>query len=78
MSHIYELQDCLRELSSRTKTHPNLTRIWNDYLTSRIPTSKDIYDCKVALNNMDDIRDIDASQLPAIYGIGSILKRNVG
>lgn len=69
----YDLQSCLRDLSNRTHTHPNLTKIWISYLSSRVPTYDDICDCRIALCNMDEICDIDSSLLPAIYGIGSIL-----
>lgn len=65
--------ECFRRLEERSKTHPHLTSIWVNYLIQRKPTTKDLTDCMTALDNMEQITDIDAIHLPAIYGIGSIL-----
>jgi hypothetical protein len=67
------LNDCLRLLSGRADTHPHLTSIWTNYLTQRTPTEQDLIDCRLAVSNMGTINDIDPAQLPAVYGILSIL-----
>jgi len=65
--------ECFKRLNERSKTHPHLTSIWVNYLIQRKPTAKDLNDCMTALDNMEQITDIDAIHIPAIYGIGSIL-----
>lgn len=72
----HTLHDCLSMLNERHTTHPNLVRIWTDYLMTRTPSSQDLRDCVIAVKNMDTIKDIDVSHLPAIYGIGTMLSAN--
>lgn len=75
MNGLMTLENCLTRLNEKRITHPHLTRIWIQYLSSRLPSpsTKDINACVVALANMEEICDIKTSHIPAIYGICMLL-----
>jgi len=61
------IQECLALLEKKVNTHPNVTKMWKEYLVNKVTTGKvteeDIYDCQVAIEAMNTMSDIQPEML---------------
>jgi len=61
------VQECLALLEKKVNTHPNVTKMWKEYLLNKVTTGKateeDIYDCQVAIDAMNTMPDIQPEML---------------
>lgn len=60
-----KLSSCFEKLRQNSMTHPQLTCLWNEYLTNKDNelTDKDLEGCLKAIENMNSIPDISIEQI---------------
>lgn len=67
---------CLTMLNDKQSTHPNLTKMWIEYLSNKCQcnnglTNKDMSDCMNALELMNTITDITDLQVQTLIAFFS-------
>ena len=67
------LQDCIRLLESKKRTHPHLTDMWIRYLFQKRPTQQDLHMCRKAVAYMENLPDITPKQAITIYNMVNFL-----
>lgn len=67
------LEDCIKQLDSKKKTHPHLTDMWIRYLFQKKPTNQDLIMCRKAVGHMDNLPDVTPQQAFIIYSMMSFL-----
>ena len=68
-------QQCLTLLNDKQLTHPNITKMWINYLSNKYHSNKmcekDILDCMNAIEIMNSISDINDLQVRTLIAIFS-------
>jgi hypothetical protein len=58
-----KLNLCLDRLKENSKTHPQLTTLWYNYLLTNKLNEQDVSGCFKAIENMNNIPDISIEQI---------------
>lgn len=58
-----KLNLCLDRLKENSKTHPQLTTLWYNYLLTNKLSEQDVSGCFKAIENMNNIPDISIEQI---------------
>lgn len=73
---VSKYQKCLTSLNDKQTTHPNIAKMWINYLSNKYQTynslcEKDILDCMNAIEIMNTISDINDLQVQTLIAIFS-------
>ena len=74
---IEELDTLLNAIKEKSETHPNLSRMWSEYLNlKKLKFEKDIIQAKQALEHMETIDDPSWESIILLTSICEILREN--
>jgi len=68
-----DLQDCIKLLDTKKRSHPHLTDMWTRYLFQKKPTEQDLRMCRQAVRHMEQLPDVTPKQAFIIYSMMSFL-----
>lgn len=75
---IEELNGILNSIKDKSETHPNLSRVWYEYLNiKKIKFENDIVQAKQALEYMETIPDLPLESIILLTSISEILRENI-
>lgn len=75
---IEELNAILNSIKDKSESHPNLSRLWTEYLNiKKLKFESDINQAKQALEYMETIPDLPWESVILLTSISEILRENI-
>lgn len=64
------VMDIFQELEEKSKTHPNLCKLWKKYLLNKLKMiNNDLIQCKNTLETMKNCEDMDTKTILLLYNL---------
>jgi hypothetical protein len=68
------IKNVLRQLSEKSVSHPNITKMWREYIVKKVDKlNLTIRQCECAINMMNETADISQTNILALYNIVYLL-----